>query len=127
MIVLLIHSKTRKQEEESVTQHERVVLQRGNHALDCDHAEVLDNDIDRIQQEEFLQSVPETVDGIEDRRHIIEQRQENIIEVFRIFKKFMEEKYGAEAIFAALDELGAKTGFGSYSYKEKSAWDALFK
>ena len=40
---------------------------------------------------------------------------------------FYYEKYGAEAIFAALDELSAKTGFGSYSYKEKSAWDALFK
>ena len=40
---------------------------------------------------------------------------------------FYYEKYGAEALFAALDELGAKTGFCSYSYREKSAWDALFK
>ena len=40
---------------------------------------------------------------------------------------FYYEKYGAETLFAALDELGAKTGFGSYSYRDKSAWDALYK
>ena len=40
---------------------------------------------------------------------------------------FYYEKYGAEALFAALDELGAKTGSGSYSYMDKSAWDALYK
>ena len=37
------------------------------------------------------------------------------------------DKYGAEILFAVLDEFFAKTGFGSYSHKDKRTWDALFK
>ena len=36
------------------------------------------------------------------------------------------EKYGAEEIFAALDELYSRTSFGSYKHKDKSVWDGIF-
>lgn len=35
------------------------------------------------------------------------------------------EKYGIEALFAALDELYADTGFGSYVHQDKSIWEML--
>ncbi|MBR5682725.1 MAG: 3-hydroxyacyl-CoA dehydrogenase family protein [Ruminococcus sp.] len=36
------------------------------------------------------------------------------------------EKFGIKDIFAALDELHSKTGFGSYIHKDKSEWDRIF-
>ncbi|WP_024861534.1 3-hydroxyacyl-CoA dehydrogenase family protein [Ruminococcus flavefaciens] len=35
-------------------------------------------------------------------------------------------RFGAEKLFAALDELSAKTGFGSYAHQEKTVWDKTF-
>lgn len=36
------------------------------------------------------------------------------------------DKFGAEKLFAALDGLSAKTGFGSYVRKDKDIWDKTF-
>ena len=36
------------------------------------------------------------------------------------------EKYGTDNIFAVLDELHSKTGFGSYAHTDKSLWDRIF-
>ena len=37
------------------------------------------------------------------------------------------EKYGAETLFAALDELYDDTGFGSYRHGDMAAWEAVLK
>ena len=36
------------------------------------------------------------------------------------------KEYGAETLFAALDELHSKTGFGSYIHQGKDVWDKTF-
>lgn len=40
---------------------------------------------------------------------------------------YFYEKFGAEALFAALDELYDDTGFGSYRHGDKTAWEAVLK
>ena len=40
---------------------------------------------------------------------------------------FYYEKYGAETLFAALDELYDDTGFGSYRHGDRTAWEAVLK
>ena len=45
-----------------------------------------------------------------------------IVKINTNFDTEITEKYGIEALFAALDELKSKTGFGSYIHQSKDVW-----
>lgn len=77
VVVLLIHEAADPDGDKRVRKHECVEPQRGNSRLDDDFAEIADEEVDGVQQEQVLHVRGVAVDGIEDRRHVHQQLGED--------------------------------------------------
>lgn len=70
----------------------------------------------------------ETVNALEDIGNNTETLIEAICDTVGIAEKpsYYYTKYGADTIFAALEEMKNKTGFNAYEHRGKSVWDKYF-
>ena len=84
VVVLLIHEAADPDGDKRVRKHEGVEPQRGHGRLDDDLAEIADEEVYRVQQEQILRVRGIAVDGIENRRHVHQQLREDAPEVLDI-------------------------------------------
>ena len=84
MVVLLIHDAADHEEEQGIAGTKEVELQRGYRTVDDNCTEVLDDAVDRVQQEPSLNFRRITVQGIEDNGQVVQQSQEDAVEILGV-------------------------------------------
>ena len=93
MVVLLIHPAPDPQHNGHVRRHEQVEPEGGHRGLDDDLAEIADEQVDRVQEEEALGRVAVPVDGVEDGGHVHQQLGEDRPQVLNVPE---EDKQGRQ-------------------------------
>lgn len=84
VVVLLIHEAADPDGDKRVRKHECVKPQRGHGHIDDDLAEIADEQVHGVQEEQVLHVRGVAVDGVEDRRHIHQELREDAPEVLNI-------------------------------------------
>ena len=93
MVVLLIHPAPDPQHNGHVRRHEQVEPEGGHRGLDNDLAEIADEQVDRVQEEEALHFVAVPVDGVEDGGHVHQQLGEDRPQILNVPE---EDKQGRQ-------------------------------
>lgn len=86
-VVLLVHPAPDAQHDGHVRQHQQVEPHRGYGGLDDDLAEVADEQVHRVEEEQMLRHRGVAVDGIENCRHIHQKLGEHAPQVLDIPEK----------------------------------------
>ena len=93
MVILLVHPAAKAKGDERLRRHQQVIVPGEQGGVDDDHAEVLDDEVHRVCQEDALHLRAEVVHGIEDCGHVHQKLREDAPEVLHVPE---EDKQGRQ-------------------------------
>ena len=93
VVVLLIHPAADAEGKQRIRGHQQVIVPREQGGVNHDHAEVLDDEVDGVYEEEALDRGAIIIHRIEDRGHVHEKLRKHVPEVLHVSE---EDKEGRE-------------------------------